>query len=59
MFTALVSDARAAESEEVEDGDEDRVFDRPPWWKKVIVMAGGRLVNLLLAFVLFGAVFML
>ncbi|MGH3372468.1 MAG: site-2 protease family protein [Nocardioidaceae bacterium] len=30
-----------------------------PWWKKVIVMAGGPTVNLVLAFLLFGGVFML
>jgi membrane-associated protease RseP (regulator of RpoE activity) len=29
------------------------------WWKKVIVMAGGPTVNLVLAFLLFGAVFMI
>ena len=59
MFTQLISDARAAEYELVEEGDEDRLFYRLPWWKKVIVMAGGPMVNLVLAFLLFGAVFML
>ena len=41
MFTQLISDARAAEYELVEPGDEERLFYRLPWWKKVIVMAGG------------------
>ncbi len=59
MFTQLVSDARAAEYEFVEPGDEDRLFYKLPWWKKVIVMAGGPTVNLVLAFLLFGGVFML
>jgi len=59
MFTQLISDARAAEYELVEPGDEDRLFYRLPWWKKVIVMAGGPTVNLVLAFLLFGSVFML
>ena len=59
MFTQLISDARAAEYELVEPGDEDRLFYRLPWWKKVIVMAGGPTVNLVLAFLLFGGVFML
>jgi membrane-associated protease RseP (regulator of RpoE activity) len=59
MFTQLISDARAAEYELVEEGDEDRLFYRLPWWKKVIVMAGGPTVNLVLAFLLFGGVFML
>jgi membrane-associated protease RseP (regulator of RpoE activity) len=59
MFTQLISDARAAEYELVEEGDEDRLFYRLPWWKKVIVMAGGPTVNLVLASLLFGGVFML
>ncbi len=59
MFTQLISDARAAEYELVEPGDEKRLFYRLPWWKKVIVMAGGPMVNLVLAFLLFGSVFML
>ena len=44
MFTQLISDARAAEYELVEPGDEERLFYRLPWWKKVIVMAGVILV---------------
>ena len=59
MFTQIISDARAAEYELVEPGDEERLFYRLPWWKKVIVMAGGPMVNLVLAFLLFGGVFML
>jgi membrane-associated protease RseP (regulator of RpoE activity) len=59
MFTQLISDARAAEYELVQEGDEDRLFYKLPWWKKVIVMAGGPTVNLVLAFLLFGAVFMI
>ncbi len=59
MFTQVISDARAAEYELVDEGDEERLFYRLPWWKKVIVMAGGPTVNLVLAFALFGAVFMI
>jgi membrane-associated protease RseP (regulator of RpoE activity) len=59
MFTQLISDARAAEYELVEPGDEKRLFYRLPWWKKVVVMAGGPMVNLALAFLLFGGVFMI
>jgi membrane-associated protease RseP (regulator of RpoE activity) len=59
MFAQLISDARAAEYELVEPGDEERLFYRLPWWKKVIVMACGATVNIVLAFVLLGAVFML
>ncbi len=57
MFTQLISDARAAEYELVQPGDEHRLFYRLPWWKKVVVMAGGPMVNLLIAFVLFAGVF--
>ncbi len=59
MFTQIISDARAAEYELVESGDEDRLFYKLSWWKKVVVMAGGPTVNLLIAFLLFSGVFML
>ena len=57
MFTQLISDARNAEAELVQPGDEDRLFYRLPWWKKVIVMAGGPTVNLVIAFLLFAGIF--
>jgi membrane-associated protease RseP (regulator of RpoE activity) len=57
LFTQLISDARAAEWEHVQAGDEDRLFYRMAWWKKVIVMAGGPTVNILIAFFLFWGVF--
>lgn len=57
MFTQLISDARSAEYELVEEGDEDRLFYKLAWWKKVIVMSGGPLVNLMIAFVLFAGIF--
>ena len=57
MFTQLIADARAAEAEWVEEGDEDRLFYKMPWWKKVIVMAAGPSVNIAIAFVIFGALF--
>jgi len=58
-FARLISDAREAEAELVRPGDESRMFYRLPWWKKVVVMAGGPTVNLVIAFFLFGAVFWL
>ena len=58
MFTQIVSETRAAEYELVDEGDEDRLFYKLPWWKKVIVMAGGPTVNLVIAFALFAIVFM-
>ncbi|QWZ09111.1 site-2 protease family protein [Nocardioides panacis] len=58
MFAQIISDARSAEYELVEEGDEDRLFYKLPWWKKVVVMAGGPMVNIVLAFLLFAVVFM-
>lgn len=53
----LVADARNAEQELLQPGDEKRMFYRLPWWKKVIVMSGGPLVNVAIAFFLFAGVF--
>lgn len=53
MFTQLISDARAAEWELVKPEDSDRLFYKMAWWKKVVVMAGGPTVNILIAFFLF------
>jgi membrane-associated protease RseP (regulator of RpoE activity) len=57
LFTQLISDARAAEWELVGPEDADRLFYKLPWWKKVVVMAGGPTVNILIAFVVFWALF--
>ncbi len=57
MFTQLISDARAAEEEHIKPGDEDRLFYKLAWWKKVIVMAGGPTVNILIAFLIFAPIF--
>lgn len=57
LFTQLISDARAAEWELVGPEDADRLFYRMPWWKKVVVMAGGPSVNILIAFLVFWAIF--
>ena len=57
LFAQLVTDARAAEWETITAADEDRLFYRMAWWKKVIVMAGGPTVNLLIAFFIFAGLF--
>ncbi|KRC56805.1 MULTISPECIES: M50 family metallopeptidase [unclassified Nocardioides] len=57
MFTQLISDARAAEWEHVKPEDTDRLFYKLPWWKKVVVMAGGPSVNIAIAFLIFAGVF--
>jgi membrane-associated protease RseP (regulator of RpoE activity) len=58
LFTQLVSDARNAEYEHVDDEDLDRLFYRKPWWQKLIVMSGGPMVNIIIAIFLFSVVFM-
>ncbi|MDN5744433.1 MAG: site-2 protease family protein [Nocardioidaceae bacterium] len=57
MFTQLISDARAAEWELVRPEDTERLFYKMHWWKKIIVMAGGPTVNIVIAFGIFAAVF--
>ncbi len=57
MFAQLVSDARSAEWELVDEHDHDRLFYNKPWWKRVIIMGSGVAINLVLAFVLFVFVF--
>ena len=57
LFTQLISDARAAEWEHVQGTDVDRLFYRLAWWKKVIVMTGGPMVNVAIAFFLFWGIF--
>lgn len=52
----LIADARDASVAEVRNGEDSRAFYRLSWWKKVIVMAGGPLTNLVLAAILFTVV---
>ena len=56
FFATMVQDARDANAETI-DGDDDRTFYRLATWKRVIIMLGGPLMNLLLAIVLFTIVF--
>ncbi|QIM22953.1 site-2 protease family protein [Phycicoccus sp. HDW14] len=51
-FSQLMDEARSASLEEVRPGDEDRVFYRLSVPKKVLVMLGGPLMNLLIGIVL-------
>lgn len=53
VFRALIQDARSANDETIADGEEDRVFYRLPVYKRVIVMLGGPLMNLILALIIF------
>jgi membrane-associated protease RseP (regulator of RpoE activity) len=56
---SMVENARSAEYETIDPADDGRLFYQKVWWKKLIVMASGPLVNVLIAFVLFGGLFML
>jgi membrane-associated protease RseP (regulator of RpoE activity) len=58
MFAQLVSDARSAEWDLVDEEDHDRLFYKKPWWQRVIIMASGVMINLVLAFLLYAVVFM-
>ena len=55
-FRTLIDDARRVSLAEVGPDDEDRVFYRKAWWKKVIIMTGGPAMNFVQAFVLFAIV---
>ena len=58
MFAQLVSDAKAAEYEEVAPEDHDRLFYNKPWWQRVVIMGSGVAINLVLAFIFFAIAFM-
>ncbi|TDD67949.1 RIP metalloprotease [Jiangella aurantiaca] len=58
LFQTMARDARNASREEIGPGDEDRVFYRKAWWKKLIIMLGGPAMNIVLAIVLAGGVLM-
>ncbi len=51
----LIRDAREAAEEEIGD-DDARAFYHLAWWRKIIVMAGGPVMNLIIAAVLFTVV---
>ena len=53
FFATMVQDARAANDETLLGDDDDHVFYKLPVWKRVIIMLGGPVMNLLFAIVLF------
>jgi len=55
-FAAMIDDARRASMEEIGPQDANRVFYRLPVRKRIVIMLGGPLMNLLLAFILFAIV---
>lgn len=50
---ALVDDAREASAETIVAGEDHRSFYQLPVWKKIIIMLGGPLMNLVIAFLCF------
>ncbi|MFF4344542.1 M50 family metallopeptidase [Kitasatospora sp. NPDC001540] len=57
-WRSMIEDARAASYEELQPGDETRLFYTRKPWKRVIVMFAGPGMNLVLAIGLFLALFM-
>jgi membrane-associated protease RseP (regulator of RpoE activity) len=57
-WRAMIEDAREASQVELEPGDEDRQFYQRAPWKRIIVMAAGPVMNLILAVVLFTVMLM-
>ena len=55
FFRDMISSARDAHSEYVEPGDENRMFYQLPVWKRMIIMFGGPVMNLILGVVLLTA----
>lgn len=56
MFQQLAADARKAAAEQLRPGDENRLFYRLPVWKRITIMLGGPLMNLLIGTLLIGVV---
>ncbi|MBK0418404.1 site-2 protease family protein [Leucobacter sp. CSA1] len=55
-ISGMVEDARIASAESIGAGEDHRTFYRLPMWKKIVVMLGGPLMNLVLAALFFGIV---
>ena len=53
FFKTLVSDARSASADTILPGHENRVFYKLAIWKRIIIMLGGPVMNLVIATVLF------
>jgi len=54
FFQTLVQDARTASADTIDPGDEERTFYRLPVAKRIVIMLGGPVMNLLIAVVLYG-----
>jgi membrane-associated protease RseP (regulator of RpoE activity) len=52
FFRDMIASAREAHSEHVGPGDENRMFYQLPVWKRMVIMLGGPVMNLILGTVL-------
>lgn len=57
FFATMVQDARSANDDTLAAADTHRNFYELSVWKRIVIMLGGPVMNLLLAFVLFAIVF--
>ncbi len=51
-FRALADNARAAEWQDIRPEDQGRLFFQKKSWQKLVIMAGGPMMNIILAFVI-------
>lgn len=58
LFQQLAADARRAAAEQLQPGDENRVFYKLPIGKRIVIMLGGPLMNLLIGIVMFAVLIM-
>ncbi|MBG6190376.1 membrane-associated protease RseP (regulator of RpoE activity) [Arthrobacter sp. CAN_A212] len=58
MFQQLTNDARQAAAEQLRPGDENRVFYKLPIWKRIVIMLGGPVMNLLIGVIMFAVLIM-
>ncbi len=56
FFQTLVQDARTASGDTITAGEERRTFYLLPVWKRVVIMLGGPVMNLLIGLVLYAVV---
>ena len=56
FFDTLVQDARDTSADSIHEGEEGRAFWRLATWKRIVIMLGGPLMNLVLAIGLYAVV---
>lgn len=56
MFQQMADEARSAAAEQLQPGDENRMFYKLPVYKRIIIMFGGPVMNLIIGIVMIGIV---